>query len=335
MSKCSLRITLDRGQYSGGDSISGNVLVNVNKNVHCDGLILTLGWRAHGRGNRYVEVDQEVLLFQGPWNRGQTAAYAFELTLPQGPHTWHGEIVNVDWYLHATADIPWAIDPKDELDFVVERGSEPSEPPSLPLPMRDPRLNPLTTLIPTIAALLIPAMGLLFVFIGLIAMLFGQFHVAPFGLFGFFIGAFGLWNGRSQLGNLLSRRKLGDVSLSVSPNVAAPGEAIQASLSLTAKKDVKIEEIKISFILRESATSGSGTDRKTYTYEHLMEDDIVLQEHRLDVDQTFTTDLTLTIPADAPSSFSATNNQLVWVVRADVDMPGWVDLYEETYLIVR
>lgn len=335
MSKCFLRIQLDGGQHRGGDTISGNVFVDVNKNVHCDGLILTLGWRAYGRGNRHVEVDQELLLFQGQWSRGETVAYAFELTLPPGPHTWHGELVNVDWYLRAQADIPWAIDPKAELDFVVERGEEPLKTPDISLPMIDGRLHPVATLIPTIAALIMPAMGALFAFVSLVAVLFGQFQMILFGLLGICMGAFGAWNSRKQIGNLLSRRKLGDVSLRVSPTATVPGEAVEATLSMTAREDVKIEEVKIALILRESATSGSGTNRKTYTHDTIIDDDILLQEHRLFRDQPYSTALTMTLPADAPASFSVSDNRILWIVRADVDMPGWADLFEEFYLTVR
>ncbi|MCP4500914.1 MAG: hypothetical protein GY822_13215 [Deltaproteobacteria bacterium] len=43
-----------------------------------------------------------------------------------GPLTYRGELLNVDWFLKARADIPWALDPKAELVFVVQRAESSS-----------------------------------------------------------------------------------------------------------------------------------------------------------------------------------------------------------------
>lgn len=340
MSKCSLRIEMDKEQYRGGQTISGKVFVTVNRDVRCDQLLLTLGWRVHGRGNRFNEIDQEATLFKGQWHGGQSVVYPFEMTLPNEPATWHGNILNVDWYIRARADIPWAIDPKAEVDFIVERGDEPQRQPQAHQsqanrPQIDPRLQSVATVFPIIIALVGPAMGMLFICGGLVATVIGMPQFSLCSLFGLVFVVFGGWSARKHIGNLLSRRRVGDVTLSVTPAVAVLGEPIQVTLSMTARKDITIQEAKIALILRESATSGSGTNQRTHTHNHLMEEEVILLGHNLRKDQPFSTEITLTIPADATASLSVIDNRLIWIVRADIDMPGWADRFEETILTVR
>src|SRR5262249_28489102 len=38
----------------------------------------------------------------------------FRVKLPHGPISYRGELLHVDWYVRATVDVAWAIDPKTE-----------------------------------------------------------------------------------------------------------------------------------------------------------------------------------------------------------------------------
>ena len=124
MSKCELEIVFDndKREYHVGDTVKGKVNVKVNASCQCDKLTLDHQWRTHGRGNRAQgRVDSENL-FSGQWDTPGTYAYPFELILPAGPLTYRGHHINVDWYLNARADIPWAIDPKAEEEVILTRG---------------------------------------------------------------------------------------------------------------------------------------------------------------------------------------------------------------------
>ena len=53
MSKCDLHIALDRpdGKYFGGDEVTGELTVRVNRDVNCNALTVQQHWKTHGRGN--------------------------------------------------------------------------------------------------------------------------------------------------------------------------------------------------------------------------------------------------------------------------------------------
>ena len=119
--KCDLSIELERPdrRYAPGDRITGLVRVSVDAQTKCDALTLTRQWRTHGKGNRASGPEDAISLFSGEWKPG-TYTYAFDVACPEGPPTYHGRILNVDWYLDARADVPWAIDAKTSTDVFVE-----------------------------------------------------------------------------------------------------------------------------------------------------------------------------------------------------------------------
>lgn len=127
MSKCDLTIVLDREnrRYAGGDRITGVLRVQVNAACTCKALSISLGWRTHGKGNRDIGTPADLVLFEGEWQPGKTHEYDFEFLVPDGPATYHGRVLNLDWYLNARADIPWAIDPKAEEEVLLVPGPEP------------------------------------------------------------------------------------------------------------------------------------------------------------------------------------------------------------------
>ena len=108
MSKCDLRIELDGGRtYHPGDTVRGEVVVEVNARCECESLTLTREWRTHGRGNRDTGGEESTVIYRGTWYPGETHRYPFETTLPaDGPLSYRGHYRNVDWYLSARADVP-------------------------------------------------------------------------------------------------------------------------------------------------------------------------------------------------------------------------------------
>lgn len=76
----------------------------------------------HGSGTQ-ESVTVGPHLIGGPFRAG--CSTRFELAVPpEGPITWSGRYVKVDWRLEVSLDIPWAIDPKSKVTFrVVPRGA--------------------------------------------------------------------------------------------------------------------------------------------------------------------------------------------------------------------
>ena len=127
MAKCDLAIEFERSdrRYRPGETVSGKVTVQVNAKVQCNGLTVKRLWHTHGKGN-YAEGSDSVeeVVFSGEWWPGETHAYPFAFEVPAAPVSYHGEVLNVDHYVAARADIPWAIDPKAEEDFLLLAGPE-------------------------------------------------------------------------------------------------------------------------------------------------------------------------------------------------------------------
>jgi hypothetical protein len=106
-----------------GELIRGQVQVDVDSDCRCDGLSIQVFWRTHGRGDGDEGKGETIQLFQGLWSAEEESAYAFEFEAPKEPATYHGHLINVDWYVVASADIPWGIDPRSrEVKFWLAPG---------------------------------------------------------------------------------------------------------------------------------------------------------------------------------------------------------------------
>lgn len=57
-----------------------------------------------GRGDRDSAVEGEIELFSGDWFEGEAYEYSFALPTPNGPFTYKGTDLNINWQLEARAD---------------------------------------------------------------------------------------------------------------------------------------------------------------------------------------------------------------------------------------
>ena len=117
MSKCDITITTEENkrEYRGGDTVRGEVVVLVNKlHLPRPSLICQSKDTAKAIESPYRTPTDHFL----PANGSRASAmYPFEVVLPDGPPTYHGEYLNLVWSLVASADIPWAFDPEGELEI--------------------------------------------------------------------------------------------------------------------------------------------------------------------------------------------------------------------------
>jgi hypothetical protein len=116
MSWCTLTLSLKDGDrpFHAGEVIEGEVAVEVGRAVRCDGLRVELLVWALGKGNTSERALVVTPLFVGDWTPGTTATYPFQMTVPPAPPAMEGGLMSVSHTLRAVADVPWAIDPKDE-----------------------------------------------------------------------------------------------------------------------------------------------------------------------------------------------------------------------------
>ena len=103
MAKCDLSIELDEPNrvYRGGEKVEGTVHVKVDSAVKCSGLVLSTGWKTHGRGNVTTGDVHDTTVFSGQWTEGAKYEYRFSLPAGDWPPTYHGRFLSIDHYVEA------------------------------------------------------------------------------------------------------------------------------------------------------------------------------------------------------------------------------------------
>jgi hypothetical protein len=336
MSKCDVSVLIDDEQrnFVIGDTVRGTVRINVNAQCDCKKLTVVLQWRTHGRGNCTSGDVNETpdILFQGKWSPGRYE-YPFEFVLPEGPLSYHGHLLNVDWYVHARADIPWAIDPKGDAELILERGDYDGE-----LLIGEPDMLEAQQIVigsgetPTAA-------------IGCVLLFLAPFFLVGFGAIaggitklvqgkpeGLFILGFGIVFSivptlimLAMFWRKAAERKLGKVDVNVEPTDARPGDTVWCAVNFRPQKDVKVASITASLVGEEVVVSGSGTNSTTHTHKLFEQKHELLAQRHISAGKEVSLDVELTIPDDAAPTFRAYSNRLKWAVNVHVDIPKWPD----------
>jgi hypothetical protein len=316
MSKCDLSIEFDRAdrRYSSGEEVTGTVHVQVNQNVHCDGLLLETFWQTHGRGNTDTGPKRTAVLFEGDWLAGTRHRFPFRFTAPDGPPTYHGHDLNIDQYVNVRVDVPWAIDPKLKEDYVLLPGGRPyGDLPTVKSKKSGTRF--LTTFGAPIGIGMIVA-GF-FIPFGLV--------LIPFGLALIFFG----------VRKVLTEKKIGKVQLDWGPLTVAPGAEVPVRLTFTPRKSCRLNGVAAKLTAEERCTSGSGTNRTTHTHRVHERTVPLVGECDLVAFEPVRAEAGVPIPKTGAYSFSADDNELVWGLEVRIDIPLWPDWLENRVLTVR
>jgi len=329
MSKCDLEVRLDGNQrtFKPGEIVRGRVRVTPNENVECRGLKLWVGWRTHGRGNTREDPDAIVKdLFHGNWSAGQAQEYAFEFPAPGGPATYHGTVLNVDHYVTATADIPWASDPRAEVEILVpgEDGADYDHGPVFASAANEP-LAALTSagVKPS------PVMKVVFPIVALAAMagffFYGGWVILPV------IGLVILGASFALMKRKVAERRLGKPLVKLQPNPAKVGASVAVQVMFEPPTAVVLKGGSVKLIGIERVVSGSGTNRTTHRHEVCtVERPLPFADRRVGAGQPIAVQETLTLPESCGPSFMADDNQLLWTVHVTIGVEGWPD-WENAY----
>ena len=316
-----------------GDEIRGQVVVVVEKDTRCKGLEVTRQWQTHGKGNTARGTPEKQLLFEGEWMPGKYH-YPFSFTAPAWPFTYHGDYLNVDWYIKATADVPWAFDPSSEEEFLLrwpETGL-PAEQVNHALVAssfgREIIQSNRGSILGFIAAG-IAAFGTVFLGVGLVTGAFGFLAFTAIA----YIFAIILFFAMIKI--KMASSKVGEVELSIDPSPAYPGASVVARMAFTPDSDAQINAITATITGQEVVVRGSGTNRTTYR-NTVHEEEVVLHQgglvpegQRVDVSGTFM------LGEGAPLSFEASDNELSWTIAYHIDIARWPDWSESKTFIVK
>lgn len=340
MATCDIDIELDRDDpvYTPDETVTGRVVVEVGEDLECRELRLEREWRAHGYGDTASRPEQVETLFSGQWRAGQTLEYPFEVELPPGPCTYHGEHLNVDWRLRAEADVGALFDPEAEASLTLEPGGSEEyvvgdgDVASL----RDGRRSDDDTVSWIMFLLGVGAVGI-GVYVPVAYALEGR-PVPLWGQLGFLAwDGFAIWLIYRSVRNYFAEKRLGDIDVDLSSFEVAPGEEIECRVRLPADADARVDGVSCELKGREEVVAGSG-DNKSEKH-HVVHSETAVPDgaEDLDLSEAGATELVagLRIPESAPFTIQAPDKKLVWVVEVRIDLPLWPDWVHEEPLVVR
>jgi len=304
VSKCDITIEFARAdrQYQPGERVEGVVVVRANGDVESRGLQLERYWSTHGKGNTDKSVlDQVTLEGAATWRAGQRAEYPFAFDAPSEPVSYHGHHLNVDHYVKVKVDVAWAFDPKAVEEYLVIPG---------PLDLSR-RRAPHTEMVEGGS----PVGLLAWVVISAVSFLVFGFLAIPISLIAFLL-----------LRRKIAARKLGHVSATFHATRVMPGELIPVEITLTPPKAVELYGVVAELEGKERCTSGSGTNRHTYSHTVAEEKTELTGATTLRAHTAHTVAHTIAVPDVPAYSFDASDNKLVWRLVVKIKVARWPDI---------
>lgn len=362
MANCALALELDEAKpvYLPGELVRGTVEVTVFDAVACKSLQVGLRWRAHGKGNPAHEEIARASLFAGEWSAGTTWTERFELALPAGPYTYHGQTLNVVWEVFARADIPLARDPEIAAeialrpdpdrapDFRAAVGSTAHLPSKLEktvrkglaAPAKPTGLAARAASVGCLLLFLLPAIAIAAGFLGVgvwSSVQLASGDTRALGAVLMFVLVVLAFAGRPVFRSVrarLARARIGAVALRIEPAHVRAGNAIDVRVTCTPRRATELRAATARIVATEVVTRGAGK-HATISRQIVHEDEFELAPARtLPPGVPFEAGTSIPIPAGAPPSFYAWENKLSWTVEVRLDVAGWPDWREETEILV-
>lgn len=282
-------------------------------------------WLAEGSGDRDKAVIDTVA--------GQAGTrMEFWFTVPaEGPVTFHGKHVHIRWRVRVRLDVPWAIDPKAEQEFVV-----------MPAETGPALKKEALSMGPTVAQEAPSGIGreiawlvllTLFLWSVAIGVFLNEGH--PGSLCGFAGGCITLAVLVSLLWKPLAKMKVRIEKTELSSGTLGLGDTLEGTVTILSKTDVQLNAVRIELVCEERARERVGTRTRYYT-ENVHKAEVVgARNLRLRPRHRQSVPFRFEIPAMSMHSFAADNNWVTWRLRVRCDIPNWPDLMEEYVLTVK
>jgi hypothetical protein len=330
--KCDIEVRLETADavFRPGDPIRGEVLVTPHQNVTARRLLVELAWETHGAGSTNTTVVDTLIEQGGAWSAGSTYRFPFHFTAPYLPLTYHGHHLNVDHFVNARADLPWAIDPQGRQGYVLRPGPGSYEAyleadfdapapasPNQPLVLKIIGWILIPVVLLLLAALMTVLIPILLV-IGLVVL------------------------GRKLLRRIAERR-LGEVKVildterieprSSKPTyLVYPGQTPKLTVSFTPTSSFRIKAITARLLGRESCRAGSGRNERRFKHTLCDEEIRLVEDHTTRLGWAAEFEAEIPIPETPAYTINTRHNQLEWKLDIRIDLPGFPDWTTENPL---
>ena len=178
--------------------------------------------------------------------------YPFSFVSERQPVTYHGHYINIDHYVRVDVDVPWAFDPKLEEEYILLPGKRPPQ-----MTGRRDEIVEFKKDATDVTSTGCKIVGVLVDIFLLVAFSIFAIMLVPLLI----VGGLAYWIWKKMIEN-----RVGDVKVKTHHVVVAPGEAWPLELGFTPCKSFNVNGITVKVQGRESATSGSGTNKTTHRH---------------------------------------------------------------------
>jgi hypothetical protein len=318
-----------------GEPIRGLVEVEVLEDVSFQSFQVGFQWHTEGKGNKDQGREGETLKLarDEEWSRGTTRQFPFNLRAPWGPLSYSGKILKVRWELEARMERSLLRgDVREALPLEL-----------VPVPeMGEVNLGPVPQKKESLEAEKKGYAGV-WLFLG-VACLVGAVVVGAVNgwefsdpvrwvVFSLIVGGLlltlrGFWR-------RLGKGKLGEPTVKLSTTELRRGEEIRFGVVVRPENRTEIRSLEVVLECEERVVHGHGqyqSHHRRQVYERTM---ILAERKMVEVQRGLRRKGSLTIPTDAPVTFGAPSNQLIWWLRFRGDVVGWPDWKEPFLLTVR
>ncbi len=328
----------DQKLFQPGDKIVGTVYVRVDRPCAEVRLEIARQWRTTGRARPRSGGSDEILLFEGDWDGGETYEYPFIFHVPPGPYSYHGRLLAVDWYVSAkarfgessteTAEETFAVEAAgDEREFVV--GDTTSDGNG-----RSAELSGAQRVLWVLGTLLLAATGVWLLYPNVAAL-----PGASWATLLSSVGCFGLaaWSGHNYLQRTRGEDDNGVFEPSAEDYQVEPGDHVSFVVEL--QPNFKTTPKAVTAVLKGYEHVLFDDGDTTHADIHRFHEESVsiepVNEGALARGQTASYRVNFRVPADAPYSFYCPNASVGWAIEVHVDVGTWPDWRRDFPLVVR
>jgi SpoOM protein len=330
----SFTVRLEGGRkIEGGGRVKGVVTVEADSEVTVAEIQIRLVCRTHGKGNTWTKVVEEKKEDVGALTPGAARTFRFDFLAVNGPASYAGHYVNIEWVVEAELDIAWKINPKATTDFTLV--------PNLERPYIAGTLASTEAIERAEGSKAgVKPIGLAIggaAIAGCLGFAYWDFTTDP-ELFNIAIAltiagaiAFGLFGAARRAA---VTAVLGDVHALLEPPVIPPGGKGTLHVHMAPKRALELNAVRAELKCLESVTHGSGSSASTHRWDVLTEQFKLSGPVEGTPGQSLDFSCHIEIPASAPYSFEVTDNTIKWTLVTHVDIPRFPDWTREDDIFV-
>ena len=314
-----------------GQEIRGQVEVEVLEDVEFREAQVRFLWHTEGKGNRATgEGGSECLARGGSWTAGSVQHFPFSLRAPLGPLSYKGKILRVVWNLEARLDRSLLRSDVIQGVPVLLHGSPDPDLASLgPVPQTKEKLEAVKKGLSRLWL----GMGVIFLLIAIVIGALSGWELQTSGrwVVALLLGGGLLLTLKGSWGRL-GRGKLGEPTVQLSTTELRRGEEIRFNLSVRPEQRTELRTLEAILECEERVVHGHGqyqSHHRRTVYEKRL---VLAKAHVVETHKGLRKKGSITLPADAPPSFGAPYNQVVWWLRFQGDIVGWPD-WKEPFLL--